>query len=212
MEDKKIVSLLSVGRDMKGECRPVLVEVMVTKGIGIHIVGLADSCVKESLLRTVTAIQALGYSLPGKKIVVNVAPNDIHKTGTGYDLPIALGILLASEQINIDTDTLKRCVFQGELALDGSIRTDGTTCGYGYARAVAAQMGTSPKVLATSVATAIQAGAQTQVLPLGFDHLKQVIDCLANHPHAEGYIIWNRPEWNLVEDNINRLKDYTVIL
>ena len=69
---------------------PVTVEVNITLGIGIHLVGLADAAVKESLLRTVTALQARGFHVPGKKIVINLAPADMHKQGSGYDLPIAL--------------------------------------------------------------------------------------------------------------------------
>ena len=77
---------------------PVTVEVDITLGIGIHLVGLADAAVKESLLRTVTALQAKGFRIPGKKIVINLAPADLHKQGSGYDVPIALGIIAASEQ------------------------------------------------------------------------------------------------------------------
>ena len=77
---------------------PVTVEVDITSGIGIHLVGLADVAVKESLLRTVTALQSLGFRIPGKKIVINLAPADLHKKGSGYDLPIAIGIVAASGQ------------------------------------------------------------------------------------------------------------------
>ena len=72
------------------EAVPVTVEVDITLGIGIHLVGLADAAVRESLLRTVTALQAKGFRIPGKKIVINLAPADLHKQGSGYDLPIAL--------------------------------------------------------------------------------------------------------------------------
>ena len=76
----------------------VTVEVDIQGGIGIHLVGLADTAVKESLLRTVTALQALDFHIPGKKIVINLAPADVHKSGSGYDLPIALGVIAASGQ------------------------------------------------------------------------------------------------------------------
>ena len=77
---------------------PVTVEVDITSGIGIHLVGLADIAVKESLLRTVTALQSLGYRIPGKKIVINLAPADMHKKGSCYDLPKPVGIISASMQ------------------------------------------------------------------------------------------------------------------
>ena len=99
---------------------PVTVEVEITGGIGIHLVGLADAAVKESLLRTVTALQAKGFRIPGKKIIINLAPADLHKQGSGYDLPIALGIIAASEQRTLPG--LDRFLVMGELGLDGSIR------------------------------------------------------------------------------------------
>ena len=76
----------------------VTVEVEMDRGIGIHLVGLAGVAVKESLLRTTTALESLGFRIPGKKIVINLAPGDLRKNGSGYDLPIALGIIAASEQ------------------------------------------------------------------------------------------------------------------
>ena len=102
------------------EAVPVTVEVDITLGIGIHLVGLADAAVRESLLRTVTALQAKGFRIPGKKIVINLAPADLHKQGSGYDLPIALGIVVASGQR--DLPGLDKYLIMGELGLDGSIR------------------------------------------------------------------------------------------
>ena len=72
MEEQKIVTILSAGADAKGIIRPVTIEVEVTNGIGIHLVGLADAQVKESLLRVVTALQALDFRIPGKKIIINI--------------------------------------------------------------------------------------------------------------------------------------------
>lgn len=80
---------------------PVTVEVDINSGIGIHLVGLADVAVKESLLRTMTALQSIGFRIPGKKIVINLAPADMRKNGSGYDLPIALGIIAASGQCDL---------------------------------------------------------------------------------------------------------------
>lgn len=102
------------------EAVPVTVEIDVTAGIGIHLVGLADAAVKESLLRTITALQALGFRIPGKKIVINLAPADMHKKGSGYDVPIALGIIASSGQM--DLPLLGDYMVMGELSLDGGIR------------------------------------------------------------------------------------------
>lgn len=99
---------------------PVTVEIDVTSGIGIHLVGLADAAVKESLLRTITALQSMGFRIPGKKIVINLAPADMHKKGSGYDVPIALGIIASSGQM--DLPMLGDYMVMGELSLDGGIR------------------------------------------------------------------------------------------
>ena len=99
---------------------PVNVEVNISSGLGIHLVGLADAAVKESLLRTVTALQSMGFRIPGKKIVINLAPADMHKKGSGYDLPIALGIIASSEQDELPGTG--KYVIMGELGLDGSVR------------------------------------------------------------------------------------------
>ena len=99
---------------------PVTVEVDVAFGIGIHLVGLADAAVKESLLRTITSLQSMGFRIPGRKIVINLAPADMHKKGTGYDVPIALGIIAASGQR--DLPLLGHFMVMGELGLDGTVR------------------------------------------------------------------------------------------
>lgn len=99
---------------------PVVVEVSVQPGVGIFLVGLPDSAVKESLLRVTTALQSCDYRVPGWKTVINLAPANIRKEGSGYDVAIAVALLAASQQIvapNID-----KFLIMGELALDGSIR------------------------------------------------------------------------------------------
>ena len=99
---------------------PVTVEVNISTGLGIHLVGLADAAVKESLLRTITALQSMGFRIPGKKIVINLAPADMHKKGSGYDIPIALGIIAASGQRELPL--LEKFLVMGELGLDGGVR------------------------------------------------------------------------------------------
>ena len=99
---------------------PVTVEIDIATGIGIHLVGLADAAVKESLLRTITSLQSMGFRIPGRKIVINLAPADMHKKGSGYDVPIALGIIAASGQR--DLPLLDRFMVMGELGLDGTVR------------------------------------------------------------------------------------------
>lgn len=98
----------------------VTVEVDLSNGIGIHLVGLPDSAVRESLLRVTTALSSYGYKIPGRKIVFNLAPADIRKEGSAYDLAIALGLIAVSEQALLPR--LKEFVLLGELSLDGHIR------------------------------------------------------------------------------------------
>ncbi len=97
----------------------ITIEVNITDGINFFLVGLPDSAVKESQQRIVSALQTNNFRFPGKRIIINMAPADIRKEGSAYDLPLAIGILAASEQIN--NDMLADYVIMGELSLDGSI-------------------------------------------------------------------------------------------
>ncbi|MBR1774356.1 MAG: YifB family Mg chelatase-like AAA ATPase [Bacteroidales bacterium] len=99
----------------------VTVEVAVEQGINFFLVGLPDNAVKESHQRISSALNAYGYKIPGKKIVINMAPADIKKEGSAYDLTLAVGILAASEQI-ANPDKLSEYLIMGELSLDGSLR------------------------------------------------------------------------------------------
>lgn len=98
----------------------VTVETDVSRGIRFNLVGLPDNAVKESQQRIDSALRFNGYKLPGKKVVINMAPADIRKEGSAYDLPIAIGILAASEQIN--APELQKFMMMGELSLDGGLQ------------------------------------------------------------------------------------------
>ena len=101
------------------EATTITVEVNVDKGIAYHLVGLPDNAIKESSYRISAALKNTGYKLPGKKITINMAPADLRKEGSAYDLTLALGILVASGQIQIDC--LENYIIMGELSLDGSL-------------------------------------------------------------------------------------------
>ncbi|MCU0429068.1 MAG: YifB family Mg chelatase-like AAA ATPase [Cytophagaceae bacterium] len=98
----------------------VTIEVTISQGTKIIVVGLPDSAVKESEQRVEAAIKELGYYMPRQKVVVNLAPADVRKEGSSYDLPISIGILAASEQIKVND--LEQFMMLGELSLDGSLR------------------------------------------------------------------------------------------
>ena len=98
----------------------IKVECEISAGNGIHLVGLAGAAVKESLLRTVRALEANGYILSRKKITINLAPADLCKSGSAYDLPIALAVIAASGQAELPE--LNKWLIVGELGFDGRIR------------------------------------------------------------------------------------------
>lgn len=102
------------------DARTITVEVNVTSGQHLFISGLPDSAVKESEHRVESAMKTADYYMPRNKVVVNLAPADIRKEGSAYDLPIALSVLQASAQM--EANDLERYVIMGELALDGTLR------------------------------------------------------------------------------------------
>lgn len=102
------------------EAITITIEVDTAQGTGYFIVGLPDNAVRESLERIMAALKNNGYEKPRTKIVINMAPADIKKAGSAYDLPIAIGILAATGQI--PADALEKYVIMGELSLDGSLQ------------------------------------------------------------------------------------------
>ena len=112
----KVLSCAVVGLD--GEL--VEVEVDVASGnVTFQVVGLGDTAVQEARERVRSAIKNSGFSFPLRRLIVSLAPADLRKEGPSYDLPIAVGVILASQQAVADVE---RAVFLGELALDGAVR------------------------------------------------------------------------------------------
>ncbi len=98
----------------------ITIEVNVSRGVRFFLVGLPDVAVKESQQRIESALRSLGFHWPGKQVVINMAPADIRKEGSAYDLPLAAGILAADEKIS--QDALNSFVMMGELSLDGTLK------------------------------------------------------------------------------------------
>lgn len=98
----------------------ITVEVNVEQGVNFMLVGLPDNAVKESQQRIESALHQYGYRIPGKRVVINMAPADIRKEGSAYDLTLAIGILAASDQIKVDN--IGEYIIMGELSLDGSLQ------------------------------------------------------------------------------------------
>ena len=160
----------------------VTVEVDISMGIGIHLCGLADVAVKESLMRTVTALQSMGYRIPGKKIVINLAPADTHKSGSGYDLPIAIGIIAASEQATLPF--LKSFLLMGELGLDGSVRA--VPGGLPIAE-LARKAGFEGCILPYE--SAIEAAQLDGIRVYGVNSMDEAIKILGGAPESESYCV-----------------------
>ena len=98
----------------------ITIEVNSSRGCMFYLVGLPDSAVKESHQRIISALQVNGYRIPTSNIIINMAPADIRKEGSAYDLPLAIGMLAAGEVIQ--PDKLNRYLMMGELSLDGSLQ------------------------------------------------------------------------------------------
>jgi len=98
----------------------VTIEVNVSRGIRFFLVGLPDVAVKESQQRIESALRSIGFHWPGKQVVINMAPADIRKEGSSYDLPLAMGILAADEKVI--KGEIESYLMIGELSLDGTLQ------------------------------------------------------------------------------------------
>ena len=136
------------------------------------MVGLPDSAVKESMMRVESAIKSNGYKMPRTRVVVNLAPADIRKSGTAFDLPIALGLLGATEQLQ-NADLLAEYLIMGELSLDGEIRS------IKGALPIAIQARKEKfKGLIVPLANAREAAIVNNLEVYGVQHISEVIDFL----------------------------------
>lgn len=155
-----------------------LVEVEVDISFGMvhfYIVGLPDTTIKESSKRILTALKNSGVRLPLKKITVNLAPADLKKEGTLFDLPIALGILIATKNLEIDPASLQDTLFLGELSLDGSIRRVKGALAIAYD---AVKFG--KKRLIVPKANAQEASLIKELEVIGVDHITELVAFLRN--------------------------------
>lgn len=173
----------------------VTVEICIDRGIGIHLVGLADVAVKESLLRTTTALQALGFHIPGKRIVINLAPADMHKNGSGYDLPIAIGVIAASEQRSLPL--AGRFLMMGELGLDGSVR--GIPGALPFTELAGAE-GMDGIILPLS--SALEAAELRNVRVYGVRTLDDVVNILSGEADVSDLLVRNSDEYRMLKESV----------
>lgn len=166
----------------------VTVETEVSDGFNFYMVGLPDSAVKESQQRIEAALRTSGYRLPGKRIVVNMAPADLKKEGSAYDLTIAIGILGASQQIN--SETVGEYIILGELSLDGSINP------VKGALPIAIQaLKENFKGIILPAQNAREAAVVNNLVVYGVSNIKEVIDIFNGNPTIEPTVIDTRKEF-----------------
>ncbi len=155
------------------EAIAITIEVNISGGdLKYYIVGLPDNAVKESIQRIESAIKTNGYTMPRTKLVINMAPADIKKSGSAFDLPMAVGVLGASDQLH-EPEKLKDYVMMGELSLDGSIHP------IKGALPIAIQARKDGyKGLIVPKANAREAGMVNNIEVFGVEHFTEVIDFL----------------------------------
>ena len=170
------------------EATTITVEVNVDSGIGYHLVGLPDNAIKESNYRIAAALQNNGYKIPGKKITINMAPADLRKEGSAYDLTLAIGILTASNQIK--ADNLKDFLIMGELSLDGSLQS---IRGALPIAVKAREEGFKGFILPSQ--NAKEAAIVSDLKVFGIDNIKQVIDYFDKDKPLEETIVDTRKEF-----------------
>ncbi|WP_396634721.1 YifB family Mg chelatase-like AAA ATPase [Maribacter sp. R86514] len=170
------------------EATTIIVEVNIDKGIGYHLVGLPDNAIKESNYRIAAALQNNGYKIPGKKITINMAPADLRKEGSAYDLTLAIGILAASSQIK--SENIEKYIIMGELSLDGSLQP---IKGALPIAIKAQEEGFTGFILPT--ANAKEAAIVGDLKVYGVDNIKQVLDFFDQGVPLEQTIIDTREEF-----------------
>ncbi|MBS0012114.1 MAG: YifB family Mg chelatase-like AAA ATPase [Bacteroidales bacterium] len=151
------------------EAATVTIEVNVSRGVRFFLVGLPDVAVKESQQRIESALRAIGLRWPGKQVVINMAPADVRKEGSSFDLPLAIGIMAANEKIICrDLDSF---VLLGELSLDGTLKPV-----KGILPVALNARDEGFRGLIVPAANAMEAAVVSKLEVYGMDHLSDVID------------------------------------
>ncbi|MCF8331456.1 MAG: YifB family Mg chelatase-like AAA ATPase [Bacteroidales bacterium] len=172
----------------------ITIEVNIDQGINFVLVGLPDSAVKESHQRISAALKNNGYKIPGKQVVINMAPADIRKEGSAYDLPLAIGILAASGQVN--HNHVKEYVIMGELSLDGSLQSI-----KGALPMAIEARNNGFKGLILPKVNAAEAAIVDKIDVLGINNIKEAIDFFNEESTIEPLRINTREEFYASLDN-----------
>lgn len=151
----------------------VTVESSVSRGFSFTLVGLGDTAVKESKERITSALRQVGLEFPHTNVLVNLAPADVKKEGSAYDLPIAIAVLVADGQIRFDS--LDKYVIMGELSLDGGVLPV-----KGILPMAIAARNAGFKGMIVPMANATEAAVVDRIEIYGVEHLRQVIEFAAS--------------------------------
>lgn len=170
---------------------------VTSAGGSYYIVGLPDNAVKESLQRIESALKDNSYTMPRTKIVVNLAPADIRKTGSAFDLPIAMGILAGSRQVQ-NPERLEKFVIMGELSLDGSIRP------IKGALPIAIQSRKEGfEGLIVPAVNAREAAMVNNLKVYGADHINEVVAFFENEETLQPVVVNTREEFAAAQSNFD---------
>lgn len=177
----------------------ISVEVDVNnQGKNYYIVGLPDNAIKESLQRVESAVKSNRYYMPRTKLVVNLAPADIKKTGTAFDLPIAIGILAATGQIE-DAEKLMKFIIMGELSLDGEVKP------IKGALPIAIQAKRDGyEGLIVPLSNAKEAAMVGELNVYGVAHMKEVVEFFKNKNSVEATVV------NTADEFLNAQSNYEI--
>jgi len=166
----------------------ITIEVNIIQGASFYLVGLPDSAVKESQFRIESTFKSNNYRMPGRRVIVNMAPADLKKEGSAYDLPLAIGILSASSQI-VCPD-LEKYLIMGELSLDGGVKPfrgalpiaiEARKCGY--------------KGFILPSLNAREAAVVNNLDVIGVEHINQAVDFLTGQLVIEPTVVDTRNEF-----------------
>ncbi len=174
----------------------ITIEVNSSRGCMFYLVGLPDSAVKESHQRIISALQVNGYQMPTSKTIINMAPADIRKEGSAYDLPLAIGLLGANETIS--SEKFSRYLLMGELSLDGTIQP---IKGALPIAIKAREEGFEGLIVPQQ--NAREAAVVNQLTVYGVSNIKEVIEFFNNERELEPTVVNTREEFYARQSNFD---------
>lgn len=174
----------------------ITIEVNSSRGCMFYLVGLPDSAVKESHQRIISALQVNGYQMPTSKTIINMAPADIRKEGSAYDLPLAIGLLGANETIS--SEKFSRYLLMGELSLDGTIQP---IKGALPIAIKAREEGFEGLIVPQQ--NAREAAVVNQLTVYGVSNIKEVIEFFNNERELEPTVVNTREEFYSRQSNFD---------